>query len=182
MTRRILVLFPDEWDRAAAHDPRLRSKYEFLYEGFDLFSFPDNARLFAFDALKFVDRIAARYARAPLDAIVTSDEQFGPFAQTHHVAEIVCLAGVKVNAHAVHQGRSHEQPRQALRRPGGGGGHRDHLPAPGTVRYGRGLQLGVNIPAAGIARNARCVDDAVAIFHVRSLDQARAGIDGDDDR
>jgi hypothetical protein len=79
MTKRILVLFPDEWDRAAACHRRLRDRYEFLFEGFDLFSFPDNARLFAFDALRFVDRIAAKYARAPLDAIVTSDEQFGPF-------------------------------------------------------------------------------------------------------
>ena len=79
MTKRILVLFPDEWDRTAASDPRYRDRYQFLFEGFDLFRFPDNARLFAFDALKFVDRTAAKYARAPLDAIVTSDEQFGPF-------------------------------------------------------------------------------------------------------
>jgi hypothetical protein len=79
MTKRILVLFPDEWDRAAACDPRLAGRYEFVFEGFDLFRFPDNARLFAFDALRFVDRIAARYSHAPLDAIVTSDEQFGPF-------------------------------------------------------------------------------------------------------
>jgi hypothetical protein len=79
MKRRILVLFPDEWDRAAAHDPRYRDRFEFLYEGFDLFSFPDNARLFTFDALRFVDRISKRYAAAGLDAVVTSDEQFGPF-------------------------------------------------------------------------------------------------------
>ena len=48
MSRRILVLFPDEWDLAAADDPRYRGRYEFLYEGFDLFSFPDNVRLFTF--------------------------------------------------------------------------------------------------------------------------------------
>ena len=79
MTRRILVLFPDEWDRAAAGDPRYRNRFEFLYEGFDLFRFPDNARLFTFDALTFVDRLARKYARAGLAAITTSDEQFGPF-------------------------------------------------------------------------------------------------------
>jgi len=77
--RRILVLFPDEWDRAAAHDPRYRDRFDFRFEGFDLFSFPDNARLFTFDALKFVERIVARYRNARLDAVVTSDEQFGPF-------------------------------------------------------------------------------------------------------
>jgi hypothetical protein len=79
MTRRILVLFPDEWDRAAAADPRHRGRFEFLFEGFDLFSFPDNARLFTFDALRFVERVVKRHARNGIDAVVTSDEQFGPF-------------------------------------------------------------------------------------------------------
>src|SRR5688572_11333147 len=79
MKRRVLVLFPDEWDRAALRDPRLRDGFEFFEEGFDLFSFPDNARLFTFDALRFVDRLARRYAGKGIDAVVTSDEQFGPF-------------------------------------------------------------------------------------------------------
>jgi hypothetical protein len=79
MKRRILVLFPDEWDRAVAGDPRYRERFEFFYEGFDLFSFPDNARLFTFDALAFVERVARKYRSHRLDAVVTSDEQFGPF-------------------------------------------------------------------------------------------------------
>jgi hypothetical protein len=82
MTRRILVLFPDEWDRAAVHDPRYRGRFEFLFEGFDLFSFPDNAHLFTFDALRFVERVARRYAGRGVEAVVTSDEQFGPFLAT----------------------------------------------------------------------------------------------------
>ncbi|MGZ5595332.1 MAG: ATP-grasp domain-containing protein [Usitatibacter sp.] len=77
--KRILVLFPDEWDRAAALDPRHGGRYEFFYEGFDLFSFPDNARLFTFDALAFVERIVRKYAKRGLHGVVTSDEQFGPF-------------------------------------------------------------------------------------------------------
>jgi hypothetical protein len=85
MTQRILVLFPDEWDRAAARDPRYRDRFEFFYEGFDLFSFPDNARLFTFNALSFVERLVRRYAGRKLDAVVTSDEQFGPF-----IAALVC--------------------------------------------------------------------------------------------
>ena len=79
MTQRILVLFPDEWDRAAARDPRYADRFEFLYEGFDLFRFPDNARLFTFAALIFVERIARKYECARIAAVVTSDEQFGPF-------------------------------------------------------------------------------------------------------
>ena len=79
MTRRILVLFPDEWDRASASDPRYRDRFEFVFEGFDLFSFPDNARLFTFDALEFVERMVRRHAGRGIEAVVTSDEQFGPF-------------------------------------------------------------------------------------------------------
>jgi hypothetical protein len=79
MTRRILVLFPDEWDHSAAQAPRYRGELEFLHEGFDLFSFPDNARLFTFDALAFVEKLARKYAGRRVDAVVTSDEQFGPF-------------------------------------------------------------------------------------------------------
>lgn len=77
--KRILVLFPDEWDRAAALDDRYRGRYEFLFEGFDLFSFPDNARLFTFDALAFVECMVRKYRGRSLDGVVTSDEQFGPF-------------------------------------------------------------------------------------------------------
>ncbi|HSN20776.1 MAG TPA: ATP-grasp domain-containing protein, partial [Usitatibacter sp.] len=77
--RRVLVLFPDEWDVAAARDPALADRYEFLFEGFDLFRFPGNLRLFAFDALAFVDRLARRYARRRVEAVTSSDEQFGPF-------------------------------------------------------------------------------------------------------
>ena len=79
MKRRILFLFPDEWDRAAAHDPRYAGRFDFRFEGFDLFSFPDNARLFTFDALKFVDRMVRKYRDAGMESVVTTDEQFGPF-------------------------------------------------------------------------------------------------------
>src|SRR5258708_21276824 len=79
MKRKILVLFPDEWDHAAAADPRYRDRFEFIHEGFDLFTFPDNARLFTFDALAFVERLVRRHGPSGIDAVVTSDEQFGPF-------------------------------------------------------------------------------------------------------
>ena len=79
MSRRILVLFADEWDRVAAEDPRYHGRFQFFFEGFDLFRFPENARLFTFDALRFVEEICRRYATMRIDGVVTSDEQFGPF-------------------------------------------------------------------------------------------------------
>jgi len=69
--RRILVLFPDEWDRSMA--ARAAPGHEFLFEGFDLFRFPGNARLFTFDVLRFVERLARRFARSPLDAMAAQD-------------------------------------------------------------------------------------------------------------
>lgn len=74
--KRLLVLFPDEWDRTVA--ARRGGELDFRFEGFDLFRFPGNLRLFTFDVARFVDRLARRYAGAGVDGILTSDEQFGP--------------------------------------------------------------------------------------------------------
>ena len=141
MTRRVLVLFPDEWDRAAARAPRYRGRIEFLHEGFDLFSFPDNARLFTFDALAFVERLARRYRGAGIDAVVTSDEQFGPFLASL-VAERLGLPHTPLSAvltlqHKYYARQAFERvapeanARSALlRRAFGGEGRPDDVPMP----------------------------------------------------
>jgi hypothetical protein len=113
MSRRILVLFPDEWDRAAACDPRYDGRFEFLFEGFDLFRFPENARLFTFDALGFVEKLCRRYAHARIDAVVTSDEQFGPFLASL-VAERLGLAHTPIESILTIQHKFHA--RQAFQR------------------------------------------------------------------
>src|SRR5688572_32099742 len=74
--KRILVLFPKEWDR-----PELERSacgdYEFLYAGFDLFRFPGNARLFTFDVESFLDRLATRFRRERIDGVFSNNEYFG---------------------------------------------------------------------------------------------------------
>lgn len=77
MRKKILVLFPKDWDRLELARPRFAERFEFVFEGFDLFSFPDNARLLAFDVNRFVDRVARRAARLGVDAVVSNNEQFG---------------------------------------------------------------------------------------------------------
>jgi hypothetical protein len=73
--KRVLVVFAKEWDRQEfAHGDY--SDYEFVYEGFDLFSFPSNARLFAFDAARFVDALAERWA-GRIDGVFSNNEYFG---------------------------------------------------------------------------------------------------------
>jgi hypothetical protein len=96
-SRRILFLFPDEWDHAVAAEARHRGRHEFFDEGFDLFSFPDNLRLATFDALAFVERIVRRYRGAGIDAVATSDEQFGPFLASL-IAERLGLAHAPLQA------------------------------------------------------------------------------------
>ena len=74
--KRILVLFPKEWDK-----PELERSgcgdYEFVFAGFDLFSFPGNARLFTFDVRRFIDRLVARFRRERIDGVFSNNEYFG---------------------------------------------------------------------------------------------------------
>ena len=138
MTRRILILFPDEWDRAAARDPRYAGRIEFIHEGFDLFSFPDNARLFTFDALAFVEKMVEKYSGAKLDAVVTSDEQFGPFLGSLISAELG-LPHTPLNAVLAIQHKFYA--REAFQR----------IAPENNLRYGlvrRGFELPEEVPLA----------------------------------
>ena len=73
--KRILVIFPKEWDREefARGD---YADYEFVYEGFDLFRFPSNAQLLTFDARCFVERLVRRW-RGRIDGVFSNNEYFG---------------------------------------------------------------------------------------------------------
>jgi hypothetical protein len=75
--RRILVLFAQEWDRLALADPLLADRYEFLHSGFDLFRFPENARLLAFDVRRYVDRMVRLARREGVAGVISPHEQFG---------------------------------------------------------------------------------------------------------
>lgn len=72
----ILVLFPKDWDCAELEHPRYQRNFRFYYEGFDLFSFPQNARLLTFDVRRFIDRLVERY-RGRIDGVISNNEHFG---------------------------------------------------------------------------------------------------------
>jgi hypothetical protein len=82
MTKKILVLFDQEWDARQLQklSTGAEARYRFFHEGFDLFSFPSNANLLTFDIYRFVDRMAKKYRPVKLDAIISSHEQFGALA------------------------------------------------------------------------------------------------------
>ena len=73
---RVLVLFGADWDGKLLPHYRRSGRYRFHEHGFDLFSFPSNARLMWFDLWRFVDRMVERY-RGRIDAVFSSNEQFG---------------------------------------------------------------------------------------------------------
>ncbi|MGD9952416.1 MAG: acetyl-CoA carboxylase biotin carboxylase subunit family protein [Burkholderiales bacterium] len=75
--KRILVLFPKEWDRLEFERPEYRGRYEFVYAGFDLFRFPQNARLATFDVFAFVNRLLERFRGERLDGVFSNNEYFG---------------------------------------------------------------------------------------------------------
>jgi hypothetical protein len=75
MRRKILFLFPQEWDYSALAS--LGDEFEFVFEGFDIFKFPENARLLWFDARKYVDKLVRRYRNRGLAGVMSTNEQYG---------------------------------------------------------------------------------------------------------
>jgi ATP-grasp domain len=75
--KKILVLFPKEWDRLEFGRPEYRGRYEFVYAGFDLFRFPSNAQLATFDVFRFVNRLLERFRHERLDGVFSNNEYFG---------------------------------------------------------------------------------------------------------
>jgi len=71
--KRILVLFPKEWDRLEFERPEYRERYEFVYAGFDLFRFPSNAQLATFDVFRFVNRLLERFRHERLDGVFSNN-------------------------------------------------------------------------------------------------------------
>ncbi len=75
--KRILVLFPKEWDRLEFDRPEYRSEYEFVYAGFDIFRFPGNLRLLGFDVFRFINELVARFRHERIDGVFSNNEYFG---------------------------------------------------------------------------------------------------------
>lgn len=89
----ILILFPNEWDHVEFSAYRYRGKLRFVYEGFDLHKFPENARLMTFSAERFIARMVAKYRNAGLAGVLSNEEQFGAVIAAV-IAERLGLPGV----------------------------------------------------------------------------------------
>ena len=90
-----LVLFNYDWDRLGFG--RWAADFPHDHAGFDLFSFPSNARLARFYLSRFVDRLANKAAGAGWRAVSSNHEQFGALAAAL-LAERMGWAGTPVRA------------------------------------------------------------------------------------
>jgi biotin carboxylase len=94
---RVGLLFGYDWDADgfAALQSKLQARFD--PAGFDLFSFPSNARLVAFDLRRFAKQQAQRGRRLGWSGVVSHHEQFGALAAAL-VAEELGLPGAKPEA------------------------------------------------------------------------------------
>ena len=92
---RLGLLFDYDWD-ALAHQA-LGPRFAYDRAGFDLFSFPSNARLINFDLGAFADKQARRARQRGWAGVVSHHEQFGALAAAM-VAERLGLPGTPVDA------------------------------------------------------------------------------------
>ncbi len=93
--QRLGLLFSYDWDTAGFE--RLQDHFVCDQAGFDLFSFPSNARLVGFDLERFAERQARRGRQRGWAGVVSHHEQFGALAAAL-VAERLGLPGTPVQA------------------------------------------------------------------------------------
>ena len=75
--KKILVLFPKDWDLYELSKPEYRGAYRFYFEGFDVHRFPENLQLLTFDAPRWIDRLVEKYHAIGIDGVVSNNEHFG---------------------------------------------------------------------------------------------------------
>ena len=107
---RTLVLFNYDWD--ASGFARANAGQPLDDAGFDLFTFPSNARLAWFDIDRFVNRLVRQAKAGRWTAVVSNHEQFGALAAAL-MAERMGWPGTPVNAVLACQHKLHARQMMA---------------------------------------------------------------------
>lgn len=80
---KILVLFPNTWDKAEFSKEKYKEKYQFIYFGPKLFEFPlvlkisQSYKLPFFNSCKFIKQVIKKMKDEQIDAVISSDEYIG---------------------------------------------------------------------------------------------------------
>lgn len=77
LTKRLLVLFPNAWDRVQLGHEKYRGTYDFEYHGSDLFHFPESLKLVSFSSLGFLDDVVGKMLRGHHAGVMSTDEYLG---------------------------------------------------------------------------------------------------------
>lgn len=94
----VLILFAQEYDELALTAlEAAHPQYEFIREGFDLFTFPENARLLWFNVERFVAQLMRKYRKREIAAVASTHEQFGALAASL-MAQRLSLPGTPLKA------------------------------------------------------------------------------------
>jgi hypothetical protein len=165
----VLILFAQEYDELALAclEPTY-AEYEFVREGFDLFTFPENARLLWFDVERFVARLARKYRHRRIAAVSSTQEQFGALTASL-LAERLGLPGTPLMAllTAQHKFLARQIHQKALP---------DHVPPFCGFRYDADVKAAVTIDypifvkpvkAAFSVLAKRCADEAALREHLK---------------
>lgn len=75
--KKILILFAKDWDQIAIQAKWDSDQYQFYFEGFDLFRFPENVKLLHFNVLHYIKKLERKYQKMSLAGIISNHEQFG---------------------------------------------------------------------------------------------------------
>jgi D-alanine-D-alanine ligase-like ATP-grasp enzyme len=165
----ILVLFAQEYDELALAALEVtHAEHEFVREGFDLFTFPENARLLWFDVERFVSKLAHKYRARRIAAVVSTQEQFGALTASL-LAQRLGLPGTPLKALLTAQHKYLARQIHHTQMP-------EHVPAFCGFRYDADVSQAVTIDypifvkpvkAAFSVLAKRCKDEAALRAHLK---------------
>lgn len=75
--KKILVLFPNDWDKVEFSKEKYQDKYQFIYFGADLFTFPRALQLPFFKISRFIKQALKKATQEGVNAVLSSDEYIG---------------------------------------------------------------------------------------------------------
>lgn len=165
----VLVLFAQEYDELGL-DPLIiaHDEYDFVREGFDFFTFPQNARILWFDVERFVDDLARKYRDRSIAAVVSTHEQFGALAASLLTTKLA-LTGTPLKALLTAQHKFLARQIHSRVLP-------DHVPPFCGFRYDADIRTAISIDyplfvkpvkAAFSVLAKRCADETALREHLR---------------
>lgn len=115
---KVLVLFPNDWDRTEFTKEKYQNRYQFEYAGPELFKFPEVLQLPFFSTRRFIEKMVRKVKQEGFAAVLSSDEYIGA-AIAAIVAKKTGLVGSDASKIILAQHKYHSRLMQQLYCPEG---------------------------------------------------------------